>query len=269
MSSKRQVPHKGQEFSTDDDVQEVEEDIAIQQATNPQPSPRTRPLIKQNSTIRRRVSARVGTFAQTDSDQDRENEFGLPESGLEDSGVESSSKQPEAETQAGGESGSDDGSDDEVTSDAESFTLKDRQQAINETHPFGIRLWKPALYKKSRSVEKTAEGDIHSSPGGRVGNILILTNLLWTIFFGWWLGLAALTAAIACFAFAYSPSAVEYGRVFSGLSWYLIYPFGSFVRLNSDENYAEEDEGEGRSISEYEQWQNGDLEYGAMRKKPP
>lgn len=158
----------------------------------------------------------------------------------------------------------DDSDDSDAASDAESFTLKDRQQAINQTHPFGIRLWKPALYKKSRSVEKTAEGDIHSSPGGYVSPLLFLTNLLWSLFFGWWLALVALIAAVACFAFSYSSSAVEYGRVFAGLSRYLLYPFGSFVLLESDENYAEEDEGEGRSISEYEQWQNGDLEHGRL-----
>jgi Ca2+:H+ antiporter len=176
-------------------------------------------------------------------------------------------------TQAGHGSGgeSDDGEeedgiedDEDATSDAESFTLKDRQQAINETHPFGIRIWKPALYKKSRSVEKTAEGDIHSSPGGYVSPMLFLTNLLWSLFFGWWLALFALLAAIACFFFSYSSSAVAYGRVFAGLSRYLLYPFGSYVLLETDENYAEEDEGEGRSISEYEQWQNGDLEHGRL-----
>lgn len=298
MSSKRQVPHKGQEFSTEDDVQEVEEDIAMQQATHPQPSPRTRPLRKQNSTIRRRVNPRVTTpltRTEVDSDNGKVDESGLPDSSLEQSGPDNT-RQPDpssgGEDDYGGGGGGDDdndqdhdhhdGDDDddasnseenskdndddaESTSDAESFTLKDRQQAINETHPFGIRIWKPALYKKSRSVEKTAEGDIHSSPGGRVGNLLLLTNLLWTVFFGWWLALAALTGAVACFIFAYySSSAVEYGRVFSGLSWYLIYPFGSFVRLDTDENYAEEDEGEGRSISEYEQWQNGDLEHGRL-----
>lgn len=158
----------------------------------------------------------------------------------------------------------DDSDDADAASDAESFTLKDRQQAINQTHPFGIRLWKPALYKKSRSVEKSAEGDIHSSPGGYVSPLLFLTNLLWSLFFGWWLALIAFVAAVACFFFAYSSSAVEYGRVFAGLSRYLLYPFGSFVLLETDENYAEEDEGEGRSISEYEQWQNGDLEHGRL-----
>ncbi|KAF9892384.1 hypothetical protein FE257_002161 [Aspergillus nanangensis] len=278
MSSKRQ-PHKGQEFSTEDDVQEVEEDIAMQQAVNPQPSPRLRPVRKESSTLRRRHNARANPLTEADSDHNGEEDAGFPESGVGSLLIEHLSRKSDSGSQSGDESDNPDGdsadndvdeddhdhdNQDDGASDAESFTLKDRQQAINETHPFGIRIWKPALYKKSRSVEKTAEGDIHSSPGGRVGNMLFLTNLLWTVFFGWWLALAALFGAIACFIFAYSASAVEYGRVFSGLSWYLIYPFGSFVRLDTDENYAEEDEGEGRSISEYEQWQNGDLENGRL-----
>jgi Ca2+:H+ antiporter len=260
MSSKRGVPHKGQEFSTDDDVQEVEEDIAKQHATSPQNSPRIRPLRKQSSSLRRRITARINPPTRTDPEDDGDENTGLSEHSSEVTKNDASSQRSESLSQ---NSNSNEVEAGEV-SDTESFTLKDRQQAINETHPFGIRLWKPALYKKSRSVEKTAEGDIHSSPGGRVGPLLFLTNLLWTVFFGWWLALAALIGAIACFTFAYSPSAVEYGKVFSGLSWYLIYPFGSFVRLDADENYAEEDEGEGRSISEYEQWQNGDLEHGRL-----
>lgn len=158
--------------------------------------------------------------------------------------------------------------DDEDLSDAESFTLKDRQLAINETHPFGIRIWKPALYKKDRSVEKTAEEDIHSSPSAIVSNWLWIFNFLWSVLFGWWLALAALFAAAVCFVFAFESSAAEYSKVFWGLSGYLFYPFGQFVKLESDENYAEEDEGEGRSISEYEQWQRGDLEYGRLMFGP-
>src|SRR5207248_9737906 len=138
--------------------------------------------------------------------------------------------------------------EDADASDAESFTLKDKQIAINETHPFGIRIWKPALYKKDRSVEKTAEEDIHSSPSAIVSKWLRVFNCLWTILFGWWLALASLFAAAACFIFAFEPSAAKYSRVFWGLSGYLLYPFGQLVKLESDEIYAEEDEGEGRSI---------------------
>ena len=158
----------------------------------------------------------------------------------------------------------DDDDDDNDLSDAESFTLKDRQNAINETHPFGIRIWKPALYKKNRSVEKTAEGDIHSSPGGRVDKWLWTFNLLWTLLFGWWLAAVAAAGAITCFALGLAPGSAEYGRVLWGLAGYLFFPFGQFVKLEQDEAYADEDEGEGRSITEYEQWQNGDIEDGRL-----
>lgn len=270
MSSKRQIPHKGQEFSTDDDLKEVEEDIALQQASTTQPSPRIRPIRAPSSTLRRRLSARPSPLTRADSDNISVEDPGLPEPSLDASGELSSLRQSDGGSDldsvndSHGDDDDDDEEDDGVSSDAESFTLKDRQQAINETHPFGIRIWKPALYKKSRSVEKTAEGDIHSSPGGRVSPMLFFTNLLWSVCFGWWLALAALLAATVCFVFAYSSSALAYGRVFAGLSRYLLYPFGSFVLLETDEHYAEEDEGEGRSISEYEQWQNGDLEHGRL-----
>lgn len=157
-----------------------------------------------------------------------------------------------------------DDDDDDDLSDAESFTLKDRQQAINETHPFGIRLWKPALYKKDRSVQKTAEGDIHSSPGGHVNSWLLFFNIMWTLLFGVWLASLAFVGAVVCSLFAAVPSGREYGRVLWGLAGYLLYPFGKFVRLEQQEAYLDEDLGEGRSISEYEQWQNGDLEYGRL-----
>ncbi|KAJ5929688.1 hypothetical protein N7454_006638 [Penicillium verhagenii] len=282
MSSKRQIPHKGQEFSTDDDIKEIEEDIALHQASATQQSPRIRPLRAPSSTLRRRPSTRASPLTRAESDNLTGEDTGLLKPSLDDSRELPSLRQSDggSDLESGDDCNSDndennDDDDDEeqedvdpddegASSDAESFTLKDRQQAINETHPFGIRIWKPAVYKKSRSVEKTAEGDIHSSPGGRVSPMLFLTNLLWSLFFGWWLALIAFVAAAACFFFSYSSSAVAYGRVFLGLSRYLLYPFGSFVLLETDELYAEEDEGEGRSISEYEQWQNGDLEHGRL-----
>jgi Ca2+:H+ antiporter len=150
-------------------------------------------------------------------------------------------------------------------SDAESFTLKDRQDAINVTHPFGIRIWKPALYKKNRSVQKSAEDEIHSTPGLNVHPWIALFNFAWTIIFGWWLSILCLVGALLCFIFGIlSRDSVAYGRVLLGLSKYLLFPFGKFVKLLQDEAYAEEDEGEGRSISEYEQWQSGDIEEGRL-----
>ncbi|KAK4539261.1 hypothetical protein LTR36_000839 [Oleoguttula mirabilis] len=152
-------------------------------------------------------------------------------------------------------------------SDAESFTLKDRQAAINETHPFGIRIWKPALYKKDRSVQRNAEGDIHSAPGGNVSSWLFIFNCLWTVIFGWWLALLAGLGGVLNLLLATVfgiHSCQDYGRVLINLSHYLFYPFGKYVKLERDEAYLDEDEGEGRSISEYERWQTGDLEEGRL-----
>ena len=157
-----------------------------------------------------------------------------------------------------------DDDDDADLSDAESFTLKDRQEAINETHPFGIRIWKPALYKKDRSVQATAEGDIHSSPGGNVSPWLFLFNILWSLLFGWWVALAAALGALVCLILRFAPGCQEYGSVLWQFAGYILYPFGKFVKLEHDEAYLEEDEGEGRSISEYERWQTGDLEEGRL-----
>jgi Ca2+:H+ antiporter len=269
-SSNVQAPHRGQEFSVDDDVAEIEDDMATRQVG----ASGFGTAKMQGSTLRRRAPP---TLARVDSSRDEELEVEdeaerrsirsaigdvqgelAPESGEEGTlrGLEDLIVNDEDEDE--------DEDEDDDLSDAESFTLKDRQQAINETHPFGIRIWKPALYKKDRSVQKTAEGDIHSSPGGRVGNWLLLFNIVWTICFGWWLGLVALVAAGVCFLFGAAPSAIAYGRVLWGLAGYLLYPFGKFVRLEQDEAYVHEDEGEGRSITEYEQWQSGDIEDGRL-----
>ncbi|KAL8902200.1 MAG: hypothetical protein Q9207_004824 [Kuettlingeria erythrocarpa] len=255
-SSKFQAPHKGQEFSVDDDPNEYESDYAQRKSSKLQATPGS--LRRQPSTLRRRPTALPSNLPTLDSQEEEE-------------GVVQQQVQPPplASEESHGTSGEDtvqadaDDEDEDIddgVSDAESFTLKDRQQAINETHPFGIRIWKPALYKKNRSVEKNAEGDIHSSPGGRVKKWLWAFNALWTVVFGWWLCIATLLGALTCFALGFLPGTLEYGHVLWDLSWYLLYPFGKFVRLEQDEAYAEEDEGEGRSITEYEQWQSGDLE---------
>lgn len=224
----------------------------------------------QASTLRRRAMAPA--LSRVHSSRDDDEDVEQNESRLGGDPGEESTPMPtpapiedpiDEETTPEEDIGGGDDEDDDI-SDAESFTLKDRQQAINETHPFGIRLWKPALYKKDRSVQKNAEGDIHSSPGGRVSHWLLFFNIAWTLCFGWWLALIAFVAAVVCFLFAATRSGREYGQVLWGLAGYLLYPFGKFVRLEQQEPYIDEDQGEGRSISEYEQWQSGDLEYGRL-----
>ncbi|KAI0549521.1 calcium permease [Xylaria curta] len=263
-SSTTQAPHRGEIFSTDDDILEVESDAAGRPPYNVDSS-------RQNSTLRRRTMAPPALSRVQSSRSTVAEDEGLDER-LEEGAQSPTQAQPREEgilqdilPGAGmPEDEEEEDDDDDDVSDAESFTLKDRQQAINETHPFGIRIWKPALYKKDRSVQKTAEVDIHSTPGGRVSNWLLFFNIIWTLLFGWWMASFAAFGAIVCFIFAAAPSGREYGRVLWGLAGYLFYPFGKFVRLEQDEAYLDEDQGEGRSISEYEQWQSGDLEYGRL-----
>lgn len=272
VSSKFLAPHKGQEFSTDDDPDEYESDYAQKQILAPKSSSGSGlTLHRQPSTLRRRVTAHPTLLPRVDSLGEEEEEveqarfYATNRKEAEDDPVSSAAEGiVHADAGADADAGDEQDEDEGDSSDAESFTLKDRQNAINETHPFGIRIWKPALYKKNRSVERTAEGDIHSSPGGRVSSWLWMFNILWTMLFGWWLAVAAALGALTCFVFGFAPAAADYGRVFWGLSLYLFYPFGQFVKLEQDEAYAEEDEGEGRSITEYEQWQNGDIEDGRL-----
>ncbi|KEF59358.1 Ca2+:H+ antiporter [Exophiala aquamarina CBS 119918] len=256
---RKQLPHRGEQFSVDDDPSEVEIDRVPTTPTQP-----AFPTSRHQSTVRRRTQANVGTLPRVDSAEEETEELMTNEPEAEQpTGEPEEQDLPEEIDQ--GDLGD---SEEQDLSDAESFTLRDRQLAINETHPFGIRIWKPALYKKNRSVEKTAEEDIHSSPSQIVSHWLWVFNWLWTVFFGWWLALAALIAALVCFLFAFDPSAAAYGRVFWSLGGYLFWPFGKFVKLEQDENYVEEDEGEGRSVSEYERWQSGDLEYGRLMFGP-
>ncbi|KAI8286898.1 Low affinity vacuolar monovalent cation/H(+) antiporter [Colletotrichum sp. SAR11_57] len=252
-STNPSAPHRGEVFSVDDDIFEVEADaVGRQQEQQRGYSTRRRPQL---ATTLSRVQSSRSEHGDDEDNDDEAPRTPRPEDNVPDRSEHDPSVHEDEDAEA---------EDDGDVSDAESFTLKDRQQAINETHPFGIRLWKPALYKKDRSVQKNAEGDIHSSPGGRVNNWLLFFNLLWTLLFGWWMATFAALGAIICFLFAATVSGREYGRVLWGLASYLFYPFGKYVRLEQDDAYLDEDQGEGRSISEYEQWQSGDLEYGRL-----
>jgi Ca2+:H+ antiporter len=157
----------------------------------------------------------------------------------------------------------DDDDDDESEVDSQaSYTLKDRQDAINITHPFGLKIWKPALYKKSRSVQRTAEGEIHSRPGQWPDRKIRIGNVLWTLLFGIPMSLITAVAGVVILLLSWWSGGSPYALVLFGLARYLFYPFGRFVELTPDEAYAEEDEGEGRSISEYERYGAVDLERG-------
>lgn len=277
------APHRGDVFSVDDDPNEVDLDLRSGRKDAKDEQRRDRTLRRRDSTLRRRPTAQVPTLPRVESNED---EAGQSTTGtdfararsrpasLKDAGEPSSEDTLQGEEEEEIPSPEDDDDDDdddndEDLSDAESFTLKDRQEAINETHPFGIRIWKPALYKKNRSVQRNAEGDIHSAPGGNVSQWLWVFNGLWTLLFGWWLAVITSIGGIIClllgiFQDPESEGCRAYGRVLINLAHYLFYPFGKYVKLDRDEAYMHEDEGEGRDIAEYERWQAGDIEEGRL-----
>lgn len=143
----------------------------------------------------------------------------------------------------------------------ESLNLRERQNAINSTHPFGIKIWKPSLYKKNRSVAARAQEDIHDfDPQKTTENIfwgVFVTNLIWSLTIGLALFLVCTIGAIFVFlfsGFAYHHHLRPYVKLLFKLGRYWFSPFGKFVLLNKDKNYLDEDELDGRSISEFERW---------------
>ncbi|KAF1837276.1 calcium permease family membrane transporter-like protein [Decorospora gaudefroyi] len=256
-------PHKGKEFSVDDAEDEVELDQAQQDQQKQQQQQQRQPLRRKPSTVRRRTAAQPPALTTVESTEDDVKQPKAPPPSAVDADATPGSSSEDT-VQVDEDEGGEDADDDADLSDAESFTLRDRQDAINVTHPFGIRIWKPALYKKGRSVQRNAEEDIHSSPGLYVSRWLLLFNIAWTLVFGWWLAVVAAAGCLLCALLGFNQSCAEYAHLLFHLALYLLYPFGKYVKLMQDEAYIEEDEGEGRSISEYEQWQNGDLEEGRL-----
>ncbi|KAI8635847.1 Sodium/calcium exchanger protein-domain-containing protein [Parasitella parasitica] len=98
---------------------------------------------------------------------------------------------------------------------------------MNKSHPFGLPIWKPALYKKSRSVVRSANRALHSSPSSTPDLFLNPGNILWLILFGWWLSLFIVLVSVVM---AFIPfGGRDYGRVLRELAFYLLWPFGRYV----------------------------------------
>lgn len=179
--------------------------------------------------------------------------------GLSDSGEEGSEDAGEFD-----EEEADDGDSthtSQLSETIESLNLKDRQEAINTTHPFGIKIWKPSIYKKNRSVAMRAEEDIHDydprRPTGKIYWGVYFTNFLWSVTFGLFLFCVCLIGAFLVFifsGFAWHKHLKPYVNQLLKLGRFLLFPFGKFVLLNKDENYLDEDELDGRTISEFHRW---------------
>ncbi|KAI9252827.1 Sodium/calcium exchanger protein-domain-containing protein [Phascolomyces articulosus] len=119
-------------------------------------------------------------------------------------------------------------------------TLKDKQEAMNRDHPFGMPIWKPALYRKSRSVVRKANHALHLYPSSSKHLFLNPGNILWTLVFGWWLALVMLIIAIVLRLVP--PHGRKYWMVMSGLSFYLLWPFGRYVERVVVEDIQDHDE---------------------------
>jgi Ca2+:H+ antiporter len=96
-----------------------------------------------------------------------------------------------------------------------------------------LPLWKPALYKKDRSVQRAAESAVHSAPSA----LLYITpdNVIWLCLVGWWTSLLSLLASLPLLLV---PNGGDYARVLRGLAWYLFWPFGRYVEKITDDRWS-------------------------------
>ncbi|KAI6027750.1 Sodium/calcium exchanger protein-domain-containing protein [Pisolithus microcarpus] len=122
--------------------------------------------------------------------------------------------------------------------DEDPITVKDRQSLINVEHPFGLRIWKPALYKKSRSVTRNADAALHAIPSAQAERHLLPGNIFWVVCFGWWLALACF--AVSAILFMLPLGGRRYSTLLFGLGWYLGWPFGKYVEGDREDSTDEE-----------------------------
>ncbi|KAF8134027.1 hypothetical protein EV363DRAFT_1258711 [Boletus edulis] len=134
---------------------------------------------------------------------------------------------------------------DQAREDDDPITVKDRQSLINVEHPFGLRIWKPALYKKSRSITRNADAALHAVPSAQAERHLLPGNIFWSVCFGWWL--AAACFAVSAMLYFVPLGGRRYSMLVFGLGWYVAWPFGKYVECDSEdvgdeENQLEEDD---------------------------
>jgi Ca2+:H+ antiporter len=134
----------------------------------------------------------------------------------------------------------DEGDEGDIDEDDPITTVKDRQSLINVQHPFGLPIWKPALYKKSRTVTRLADEALHSIPSAQAERHLLPGNLFWAFAFGWWLGLICIV--ISFFLYLVPQGDQHYSNLVYGLGWYLAWPFGKYLEGDINELEAKDDD---------------------------
>ncbi|CAE6426562.1 unnamed protein product [Rhizoctonia solani] len=167
-----------------------------------------------SSNVGRRVGRADTAFSETEQDESDPEDDPGPSRGR-------TAREPPADA------------DDELSEPEDPVTVKGRQSMINVEHPFGLRIWKPALYKKSRTVNRNAETDLHSAPSAVAERHLILGNIVWTLVFGWWLAL--IFVIVSGPLWLLPRGGRQYGSLVFGLGWYIFWPFGKYVEGDLDE----------------------------------
>jgi Ca2+:H+ antiporter len=136
----------------------------------------------------------------------------------------------------------DDVAEEVVTDTDDPITVRERQSLINVEHPFGLPIWKPALYKKSRSVTRYADEALHSIPSAQAERHLLPGNIFWAIVFGWWLAITCFI--ISALLYIVPKGGKRYSSLVFGLGWYLAWPFGKYVEGDLDDVHPKSEDEE-------------------------
>lgn len=100
--------------------------------------------------------------------------------------------------------------------------LKNMQKSINTVHPFGIKLWKPPLYRTESRIKRMTDEEIHQVPHQNAQRTCNLGNLAYVAIVGWWVSIPCLFSGILMFIVG----SYKYGSFLIRLSGYLLWPFG-------------------------------------------
>jgi Ca2+:H+ antiporter len=212
--------------------------------------PSSSPSARPTSPISRRInssSSRYRSFSGAERRSTRSTSVSTGGKGGNEDAAQGDASDEDEDLTPGPERGGDDGDvtglerDREFTEE-DPLTLKDRQSLINVEHPFGLPIWKPALYKKSRTVTRDAETEVHSVPSATLDWHYIPGNVFWTVFFGWWIALVALVVSGILSLVPFGGR--RYAWLLLGLSWYILWPFGKYVEGDVEEGEDGKDETE-------------------------
>ncbi|TIA71786.1 hypothetical protein E3P91_02391 [Wallemia ichthyophaga] len=147
---------------------------------------------------------------------------------------------------------------------AHELTLKERQNAINIEHPFGLPIWKPALYKKSRSATEAANNALHSEPTSHPSSFT-MANIAWFLLAGWWLSLLCYLASGFLFLFEWTKKDSLWVTLLYDLAWYISWPFGGkYVEGAGRDPQSHHEDGE---INNNEQSTSQNDEYSALLQR--